>query len=191
MRREVPWSHRVLACAGTLLAGTVVALAAQEPEPYEARSPSMVRTLSFLGTAVPIAASFAFAEGVFPDAVGPLLVGGLVLGPILGYVYAGEVGRGMAQAGIRAVVLAGTVGAAVLICSGGGCDFYGSPGSEELLVGAVVAAGVVMTSFLAVRDIIQVGDRVRAPNQRLGVVSVRPTYFPESRTAGLLFTWRH
>ncbi len=128
MRREVPWSHRVLACAGTLLAGTVVALAAQEPEPYEAKSPEVARRRSILGTVVPIAAGFAIDEAALLVFVGPLL------GPVLGYVYAGEARRGMAQAGIRAVVLAGTVGAAVLICSGGGCDFYGSPGSEELLV---------------------------------------------------------
>ena len=44
--------------------------------------------------------------------------------------------------------------------------------------------------MLIVRDIDESGDRVRAPNQALGEVSVRPTYFPESRTAGLLLTWR-
>ena len=39
MRREVLRSLRVLACAGPLLAGTAPAFAAQEPEPYEAKSP--------------------------------------------------------------------------------------------------------------------------------------------------------
>ena len=58
------------------------------------------------------------------------------------------------------------------------------------LAGLVVAAGAVLTTMLVVRDIKQVGDRVRARNQRLGAVSVRPTYFPESRTAGLLVTWK-
>ena len=65
-----------------------------------------------------------------------------------------------------------------------------SPGPELVLAGAVVAAGGVITAFLIGRDIIQVGDRVRARNQRLGTVSVQPTYFPESGMAGLLVTWR-
>ena len=181
MKREVLRSLRVLACAGVLLAGTVAVLAAQKPEPYGAKSPGVARTLSFLGTAVPIAASFAFAEGVFPDAVGALLVGGVVLGPVLGYVYAGEPGRGMAQAGIRAAVLAGTVGAMGI--SGWSTQEIGLPAM-------LVTAGGVATTVLAVRDIIQVGDRVRAGNQRLAAFSVRPTYFPESRSAGLLVTWR-
>ena len=181
MRRKVLRSLRVLACAGTLMARTVAVLAAQEPEPYGARSPGVARAHSFLGTAVPIAAGFAFAEGVFPDAVGSLLVGGVVLGPVLGYVYAGEVGRGMAHAGIRAAVLAGTVGA------------IGVSGWSTHEIGPaalLVTAGGVASIVLAVRDIIQVGDRVRARNQRLGAISVRPTYFPKSRTAGLLVTWR-
>jgi hypothetical protein len=55
----------------------------------------------------------------------------------------------------------------------------------------VVSAGAVYTILLIVRDINEVGDRVRTRNQRLGAVSVQPIYFPESRTAGLLFTWRH
>ncbi len=60
----------------------------------------------------------------------PLVFGGLVLGPAVGYVYAGEA----------------------------------SPGPELVLAGAVVAAGGVITAFLIGRDIIQVGDRVRARN---------------------------
>ena len=69
--------------------------------------------------------------------------------------------------------------------------YFGSPGPELALAAAVVVAGAAFTTFLVVRDIGEVGDRVRARNQRLGAVSVQPTYFPESRTAGLLVTWRH
>ena len=146
----------------------------------------MARRLSILGTVVPRAAGFAIGE--------PALVvyGGLLLGPVLGYVYAGEARRGMAQAGIRAAVLVGTVAVVVGICAVGDCNLYGgSSGGALPLAVAVVVAGGVYTIVLAVRDINQVDDRVRARNQRLGAVSVQPTYFPESRTAGLLVTWRH
>ena len=109
MRREVLRSLRVLACAGPLLAGTAPALAAQEPEPYEAKSPEVARRLSILGTVVPIAAGLAIGETAFS----PLVFVGPLLGPVLGYVCAGEARRGMAQAGIRAAVLGGT--AAVVV----------------------------------------------------------------------------
>ena len=124
-------------------------------------------------------------------AIGGLVLGGIILGPVLGYVYAGEGGLGMRHAGIRAAVVGATAAIAVGICAAGDCDILGSPGPELALAAAVVAAGAVYTGFLVVRDIIQVGDRVRAQNQGLDTVSVLPTYFPESRRAGLLVTWRH
>ena len=139
MRREVLRSLRVLACAGPLLAGTAPALAAQEPEPYEAKSPSVAHVLSVLGTSLPIAAGYAIGEAAL------VVYGGLLLGPVLGYVYAGEARRGMAQAGIRAAVLVGTVAAVGGICAVGDCNFAVS-GSDEtggalLLAVAVVVAG--------------------------------------------------
>ena len=189
--RSIPF---VLICIIGIVPSEIVA---QEPEPYEARSPGVARRLSVLGTAVPLAAAYAIDKIGFRDpggelAVGGLVLAGIVLGPALGYVYAGEAGRGMAHSGVRAAVVGGTAGAAVVICSGRDCDlFAGSPGPELALAGLVVAAGAVLTTMLVVRDIKQVGDRVRARNQRLGAVSVQPTYFPESRTVGLLVTWRH
>ena len=194
MRREVLRSLRVRACAGPLLAGTAPALAAQEPEPYEAKSPEVARRRSILGTVVPIAPGYAIGATAFRNAGGPLVFGGLLLGPVLGYVYAGEARRGMAQAGIRAAVLGGTAAVVVGICAVGDCNIaiFGGPSGGALpLAAAAVVAGGVYTIVLAVRDINQVDDRVRARNQRLGAVSVQPTYFPESCTAGLLVTWRH
>ena len=196
MKQEVLRLLRVLACAGPLLAGTVPVLAAQEPEPYEVKSPRRARWLSVLGTAAPLAVAYAVDKIGVEDSGGELAVGGLVLsgvvfGPVLGYVYAGDPGRGMAHAGIRAAVIGGTALAAVVICSGRDCDILGDPGPELALAGAVVAVGGVYTAWLVVRDIYQVGDLVRAQNQELAAFSVQPTYFPESRTAGLLVTWRH
>ena len=171
MKREVLRSLRVLACAGPLLAGTAPVLAAQESESYGAKSPRMARTLSFLGTAVPIvtggAAGFA---------------GGLVLGPLLGYMYSGDTGYGIKQMGVRAAVLGATVGAIGIL---------GLSSPDQLGLGVtLLLAGGVATTVLAVRDIFQVGDRVRARNQRLAAFTMRPTYFPDSRSAGLLVTWR-
>jgi 4-amino-4-deoxy-L-arabinose transferase-like glycosyltransferase len=187
MRRGVLRSLRVL--AGTVVAGTVGVLAGQEPESYETKSPGVARGLSFLGTAVLTGASaaFALAEGT---AV-PLVFGGLVLGPVLGYVYAGEARRGIVHAGIRAAVIGVTAGAAFLICSERNCDLLAGAGPELGLAMAVVAAGGAITAFLIGRDIIRVGDQVRARSQRLGAVSVQPAYFPESRSGGLVFSWRH
>ena len=186
MRREVLRSLRVLACAGPLLAGTAPALAAQEPEPYEAKSPETARILSLLGTAAPIALGLAIGESRMVT----LVVGGLFLGPALGYVYAGETRRGVVGAGIRLAVLGVGAAGAVVICSTGDCNTTSDGGAFGAAI-TFLAAGVVVTTVLASVDIIRVGDRVRARNQRLAAVSVQPTYFPESRTAGLLVTWRH
>ena len=187
MRREVLRSLRVLARAGALLAGTAAALAAQEEEPYRARSPGAAVALSVLGTVAPI------ALGLAKNTRGGLTLtaGGLVLGPAVGYRYAGDVGRGMAHAGIRAAVLGTTVGGAVLICSSvDECDFFG-PNSGAFTAAAMLAlGGIVATTVLAVVDIVRVDDWVRARNPRLGAVSLRPAYFPASRAAGLLVTWR-
>ncbi len=186
MRREVLRSLRVLACAGPLLAGTAPALAAQEPEPYEAKSPEVARRRSILGTVVPIAAGYAIgATGI--NAGGPLVFGGLLFGPVLGYAYAGETRRGMAHAGIRAAVLGGTAGAIFVICSGRDCDFiFGSPGPELALAVATGVAGALVTVWLVVRDINQVGDRVRARNMVRGrsAAFLAPTAREEHSFAG-------
>ena len=170
-------------------------LAAQEPVSYEEKSPYTARMRSAIGIAVPLAAAYAIDKIGVGDpggelAIGALVLGGVVLGPVLGYVYAGEAGRGMSHAGIRAAVVGGTAGVAVGICALGNCDVLGSPGPELVLAALLAAGGGVYTALLIVRDIDRVGDRVRARNQRLRAVSVQPTYFPESRRAGLVFTWR-
>ena len=82
-KREVLRSLRVLACASALSAGTAAALAAQESEPYEAKSAETARRLSLLGTAAPIALGFAVAGHARGKSF-TLLVGGIVLGPALG-----------------------------------------------------------------------------------------------------------
>jgi hypothetical protein len=196
MKREVRRSILALACAGPLLVGTSAGLAAQEPEPHEAKSPGTARLYSLLGTGVPLAGAYAVDKMGWEDprgirTIGGLVLGGVILGPVLGYTYSGETKRGMIRAGIRAAVVAGTAGAVFAICEAGNCDVLNSAGPELALAGIVALGGGVYTAILIWRDIEDVDDRARARNQRLGAVSVRPTYFPESRAPGLVFTWRH
>ena len=92
MKQEVLRLLRILACAGPLLAGTEPVLAAQEPEPYEVKSPRRARWLSLLGTAAPLAVAYAVDKIGVQDsgcelAVGGLVLSGVVFGPVLGYVY--------------------------------------------------------------------------------------------------------
>jgi hypothetical protein len=136
------------------------------------RSPGTAVTLSALGTAVPI------ALGLTGRGVG-LLAGGLVLGPALGYVYAGEAGRGMAHAGIRAAILGAAVGGAVAICSAGNCNIgiFGESGGELVPAAFFLLGGVVATTVLAVRDINRAGDRLRARNQPLN--RLRVSFVPQ------------
>jgi len=70
MKPEVLRSLRVLACAGPLLAGTAAVLPAQEPEPYEVKSPDVARRRSVLGTAVPLAGAYALDKLGFGDGGG-------------------------------------------------------------------------------------------------------------------------
>ena len=188
-KREVLRSLRVLACASALSAGTAAALAAQESEPYEAKSAETARRLSLLGTAAPIALGFAVAGHARGKSF-TLLVGGIVLGPALGYVYAGETGRGIGGAGLRLAALGIGAAGAIVICLTNDCNATSAGGALGAAAVSLLAGGVV-TTVLAAVDIIRVADWVRARNQQLAAVSVQPTYFPESRTAGLLVTWRH
>lgn len=186
MKREILTSLRVLACIGPLLAGTVAVAGAQDLETNELKSPGTATLRSFLGTAAPIAV--AYARG--GDLGIPLWVGGVIFGPVLGYVYADDTKRGLAGAAKRAAVMGGTIAAVAGICSLG-CDIFGSNDDGTGLAVGVAALGALTILLLTGNDIIQAGERLRARNDGLAAVSVQPTYFPKSRTAGLQFTWRH
>jgi hypothetical protein len=153
------------------------------------KSPATAQRLSFATSALPITVGIIARDELEAGAV-VLIVGGLVLGPVSGYAYAGETGRGMAQVGLRAIASAATVGAVALVCTAG-CQFrlFGGGDDGGLLVAAIVAvAGTALVTNLARRDILRVGDVVRAENRP--TVGVRPQYFPGSRSGGLAVTWR-
>lgn len=133
MNREILTWLRVLACIGPLLAG------AQDLETNELKSPGTAPLRSFLGTAAPIAVAYKMTG----NAGISLGVGGVIFGPVLGYVYAGDTKRGLAGATTRAAVVGVTIAAVVGICSLG-CDMYGSnddgPGGGGGRPGGVVHA---------------------------------------------------
>jgi hypothetical protein len=91
---------------------------------------------------------------------------------------------------VRAAVVGGTAAVAVGICAAGNCDVLNSAGPELALAGIVALGGGVYTAILLERDMVDVGDQVRARNQRLSAISIRPAYFPESRAPGLVVTRR-
>jgi len=159
--------------------------------PAEAKSPDTARLRSLIGTAVPQAGAYAldnmgYGDGGGELAIGGLVLGGVIFGPVLGYMCAEEPGRGLSRAGIRAAVVAAAVG----ICEAGNCDVLNSAGPELALAGIVATAGGAYTVLLLGRDLSDVSDQVRARNQRLSAVSVWPAYFPDSRAPGFVVTWR-
>ena len=66
------------------------------------KSPGTAFVLSLTSTAAPILLGAAMQD----DAGGVLVVSGLIIGPSVGHLYAGQVGRGLGTMGLRA---AGTV----------------------------------------------------------------------------------
>jgi hypothetical protein len=154
------------------------------------KSPGMATTLSLLGTIVPIGTSFAFGEGQ-EGLASVLFLGGLLVGPSLGYFYAGEMGSAFKGIGLRTAVLGATVGLAAAVCSGG-CDIvFGSDDGADAAV-AILLGGLVATGILAGRDVARVDNSVRARNERIvrSAVSIGLQYVPEARAPGLVLTLR-
>jgi len=155
------------------------------------KSPGMATALSLLGTVIPIGASFVVDGEDSGALAGSLFLGGALVGPALGYSYAGETGSAFKGIGLRTAVLGATVGLAAAICSGG-CDIvFGSDGGADAAV-AIILGGLVATGILAGRDIARVDDAVRARNERIArsAVSIGLQYVPEARAPGLVLTLR-
>lgn len=166
---------------------------AQTRAPEGARSAHTAVQLSRYGTLVPLAtASLLIRAGQGDEVEGAivgLFTGGLVLGPTLGYLYAGASGVGMEGAGIRTVVLGATAATVVGICAMGDCElgFFGGRWGNALVPSLVVAiVGTGVTAFLAARDIARVGEVVRDRNARSARLRVSPAFFPEARAPGLV-----
>jgi hypothetical protein len=154
------------------------------------KSPGMATALSLVGTIVPIGASFALGEGQEGLAAG-LFLGGLLAGPSLGYLYAGETGSAFKTIGLRTAVLGATIGLAAAACSAG-CDIFGPDDDGWAAAGLIALGGTAVTAFLAGRDIARADNAVRARNERVArsAVSIGLQYVPEARAPGLVLTLR-
>ena len=157
---------------------TVATQALAQTDLPSTKSPALAVGLSLLGTVAPL----ALVEG--PGG----LAMGLILGPNLGDFYIGEYGYALGRTAVRGAILAGTVGAAVAICSGGGCGIgiFNDDDGTLVVAGIVVLGGIVATGVLGAREITNVDDRTREKNARSAPrIRVTPTVDVVRRGVGM------
>jgi hypothetical protein len=159
---------------------------AQDLAPPGLRSPQAALLLSTFGTVVPVGLSMAGVGQEGGTAQMVLALSGLIVGPSLGYWYAGEVQGALKGIGLRTLSVGVGFGVALAACSVG-CDIWGSDTDGWILAGIAAGVGAVMATVLAVNDIVRVDDRVRARNQRIKGTSIDlgVAYVPETSSPGL------
>ena len=170
----------LLACLLPLLVASRVA--AQSPgatfPTTRYRDPSGATVLSAAFTVLPTLAGIAVFAGDTEAGAGYLLfMGGLTLGPAIGYFSTGRVGRGMAGFGIRTGVFIGSLVAACAL----GWDTCS--GSQESTAVAVLVGGLAITAALAVYDIVKV--RRKLPAETAARATVYPTYVAATKSPGI------
>lgn len=145
------------------------------------KSPLLAFALSALSTGIPV--GIALAE---PDAKGSapaiLFTSGLVLGPLVGYLYGGVAGRGLLGAGIRF----GVTGLTYLAAASTAGPSFSSLGSAVV----VLVLGTAFVGVDAIYDILAVGGYVNEQNNlnRVFGVSVTPTYSFSTQSTGIQLT---
>lgn len=168
--------------------GFVIVLAcAPARAPAQLPSESAAFGRSLWGTIVPVSVGLVIGAGnegpngnAETGALGFLaFTGGLVVGPSLGYFYAGERGRAWRGLGLRVLGFGALIGAAAAS--------WGCYGNECKTAGAVALVGSVMTLGSGVYDIATVRGAVRRRNEHAQGVSinVEPTYSSRQRAAGI------
>lgn len=109
--------------------------------------------------------------------LGIAAAGGVILGPSLGYAYAGSPGRGLMGAGVR--------GTALLF---GGIGALGSTSDEGAATAWWVASGIAAAS--CVYDIARIPAQVRKNNRNNpsgASLVILPVYEPRKNTTGIAF----
>ncbi len=112
-----------------------------------------------------------------------LAIPALIVGPATGYFYGGMKGRAWLGIGIR------TVAASGLIAAAAACYNFCSPGSEQAVgVASVAATGLLIGS--AIYDMASVKKAVRNHNRRgpENPLAVYPAYFPKFKAVGMVFS---
>lgn len=163
-----------------LLAGAQ--LAAQPPgatlPATRYRDPASATILSAAFTVLPTLAGIALLSSETESETGSLLfMGGLTLGPSMGYFSTGRVGRGLGGFGLRSAVFVGTAMASYGICGWTCSD------SQESAATMVAIGGFAATAALAVYDIVKV--RRKLPVERATRLSVYPTYVDATKSPGI------
>lgn len=120
-----------------------------------------------------------------PDRLPTILLtgSGLIIGPSLGYFYAGRPGRAFLGIGFRTAVGFGSLIGAFATC---GWDCGPGDGAYDAAWG-IIGAGTVLMAGSAIYDIAKVGRAVRAQNLKRDKLklSVLPEYYPGSKALGL------
>lgn len=158
---------------------------------YHPKSENAAFALSLFGTALPVGSAILLdmddtKESDFPFY---LAVGGLVVGPSLGYFYGGVERRAWKGIALRTMVACGTLFVVALIPDGistrGHFSSKRNEDSSSDVVLLIIGSGVVAISALT--DIFSVSGHVKRRNQKLwyGNFAVLPTYFPKHQTPGL------
>lgn len=148
------------------------------------KSETKAFNLSFFGTLIPVglgAASLAVdRSGVATLVLVPI---GIIIGPSLGYFYAGKSGRGLATAGLRFLLIPGVALASFATC-GWDCG-EGDSGYDAAWIILIVGEALVVAS--AVYDIATVKKAVRKRNLAWGDKNwiIAPKYFAESGAGGV------
>ncbi len=170
--------------------GLALILACAPPR-AQAQRPSESEALgrSLWGTIAPIGVGFLLLTasnqgGPDPNAgIGALgglsFTGGLLVGPSLGYFYAGQKGRAWRGVGLRVLGFGGLIAAAAA-----SWDCYGAECEKAR---AVATVGAALTLGSAIYDIATVRGAVRQRNEAAQRMSVRvaPTYSSRRRAAGV------
>lgn len=145
---------------------------------FAPKSEATALRYSAYGTALPICLGLASwrATGM-EENLGIAAAGGVILGPSLGYIYAGSPGRGLMGIGLRSTAL-----------FFGGIGALGSTSDEGAATAWWVAGGIAAAS--CIYDIARVQAQVRKNNRNNpsgASLVILPVYEPRRNMAGIAF----
>lgn len=146
---------------------------------------------SLVSTSVPVVVGGVMMQG---DNSAPLGTGiaslGLIAGPGVGHVYAGNSRRFWIGAGTRGMILASSVAVATILIDDSVGESWDEGLPKALLAIAIVGAGVTICTVSAVRDIAAADNSVDAHNSARGfqILSLRPAYIANYQASGLVFS---
>lgn len=148
------------------------------------KSETKAFNLSFFGTLIPVGlGALSLTADKSGVAFASVAAAGIVIGPSLGYFYAGKSGRGLATAGLRFLLIPG-----VALASFATCGWDCGPGDSGYdAAWMILIAGEALVVASAVYDIATVKKAVRKKNQALGEKSwmMAPKYFAEAGAGGV------